>query len=231
MINDHSFHSFSGFIYGVPPRTNEVYNLDVVSTNMETFETGLLKLTLNVTDAPEMPQSSTPFNNVKLKIDNLNIEDIFDAHRIKALKDLFKEKLWPDSEPDLHMTMIYSSLEVGYRRPLQPSEKDGVVLQLGSQANFSKALLDLDRETVPLRNFPSCPRNFKRTSVERYFRDKGFAIDWCAFRLMVLDAKLSSIDTTAIYKELTSPSSLGRVLKMLYKAEKLLHMEALFFSK
>ena len=65
---------------------------------------------------------------------------------------------------------IASSLELGYRRPLRPTEKDGVVLQLGSYANFSKDLLELDRETTPLRVLPSCPRNFKRTSVERYFR-------------------------------------------------------------
>ena len=68
---------------------------------------------------------------------------------------------------------IASSLELGYRRPLRPTEKDGVVLQLGSYANFSKDLLELDRETTPLRVLPSCPRNFKRTSVERYFREKG----------------------------------------------------------
>ena len=62
--------------------------------------------------------------------------------------------------------------------------------------------MNLERETTPLRVLPSCPRNFKRTSVERYFREKGFAIDWCAFRLMTLDNQLSSEDTTAIYKEL-----------------------------
>ena len=75
-------------------------------------------------------------------------------------------------------------------------------LIIGSQANFSQDLLNLERETTPLRVLPSCPRNFKRTSVERYFREKGFAIDWCAFRLMTLDNQLSSEDTTAIYKEL-----------------------------
>ncbi len=57
------------------------------------------------------------------------------------------------------------------------------------------------------RVLPSCPRNFKRTSVERYFREKGFAIDWCAFRLLVLDDNLSSQDTTAIYREVTSERS------------------------
>jgi len=188
----------SGFIYGVPPRANEIYQLSVVATNRETFETGLLNLTINVTATTQ----STAKYNIKLKIDNLNIEDVFDAHRLKNLKNLFKDQFWPQASSDLHMTDIASSLEVGYRRPLMPTERDGVVLQLGSHANFSKDLLLLDRETSPLRVRPSCPRNFKRTSVERYFRDKGFAIDWCAFRLLVLDQKSSSEDTTAIYKEL-----------------------------
>ena len=39
----------TGFIYGVPPRANEIYQLSVVATNRETFETGLLNLTINVT--------------------------------------------------------------------------------------------------------------------------------------------------------------------------------------
>lgn len=65
---------------------------------------------------------------------------------------------------------ISSSLEVGYRRPLIPSLKDGVVLILASASNFSSDLRDLDRETAPLRKLPSCPRDFKRTSVERHFR-------------------------------------------------------------
>jgi hypothetical protein len=39
------------------------------------------------------------------------------------------------------------------------------------------------------------------------FREKGFAVDWCAFRLLILDEEVSSEDTTAIYKEVTIPSS------------------------
>ena len=176
-----------------------------MATNRETFETGLLNLTINVTAS--LNRKGASIYNVKLKIDNLNIEDVFDSHRLKSLKNLFKDRFWPQTSLDLHLTQISSSLEVGYRRPIIPTQKDGVVLQLGSHYNFSKELYLLDRETSPLRVFPSCPRNFKRTSVERYFREKGFAIDWCAFRLLVLDKNLSSEDTTAIYKEITSTDS------------------------
>ncbi len=108
---------------------------------------------------------------------------------------------------------IASSLSVGYRRPLEPSLKDGVVVLLAAAANHSQELLSLDQETSPLRKMPSCPRDFKRTSVERHFRydvqseqqqqqqsqkeketcrimydrAKGFGMDWCEFRLMRLD--------------------------------------------
>ena len=183
-----------------------MFYLDVVATNRDTFETGLLNLVINVSSSQAQADTAAKYT-VKLKIDNLNIEDVFDPHRLQNLKGLFEDKFWPESSTDLHLTSIASSLEKGYRRPLMPTEKDGVVLQLGSRFNFSKQLLLLDRETSPLRVLPSCPRNFKRTSVERYFREKGFAIDWCAFRLMLLDQALSSQDTTAIYNELTSESS------------------------
>ena len=38
------------------------------------------------------------------------------------------------------------------------------------------------RETQPLRRLSSC--SYKRSSVERFFRQAGFAVDWCAFRLL-----------------------------------------------
>ena len=52
-----------------------------------------------------------------------------------------------------------------------------------------------------------------------YTVNKGFAIDWCAFRLLVLDQKSSSEDTTAIYKELghffTTEDPTGLAIKTL----------------
>lgn len=59
-----------------------------------------------------------------------------------------------------------------------------VVLRLGSSADFSHILLDLQEEVRPLsRKMDSC-RGFKRTTVERILRKDGFALDWCAFRLV-----------------------------------------------
>jgi hypothetical protein len=44
--------------------------LDVVATNKDNYETGILKLVINVTAAPN---NASPINSVRLKIDNLNL--------------------------------------------------------------------------------------------------------------------------------------------------------------
>lgn len=59
-----------------------------------------------------------------------------------------------------------------------------MVIRLGSRADFSAELLELQEEVRPLWKLQSCPRDFKRTTVERVFREAGFALDWCSFRLV-----------------------------------------------
>ncbi len=162
----------------------------MVAINKNTYEYGLLRLGINVTE-DEASDHAAEFA-VKLKIDNLNVVDMFDAHRLRNLKALFAKHLWTESESDLHLVYIASAVDLGFRRPLDPALKDGIVVYLGSGANFSQALFDLDQETAVLRGFPACPRDFKRTSVERHFRAKGFALDWCEFRLMTLNHETDS---------------------------------------
>jgi hypothetical protein len=46
-----------------------------------------------------------------LSMGNLMIflqEDIFDSHRLRSLKSIFKQDLWPQSSEDLHLTFIAS---------------------------------------------------------------------------------------------------------------------------
>lgn len=59
-----------------------------------------------------------------------------------------------------------------------------VVIRLGSSTPFSQELNELQEEVKPLWKLRSCPRDFKRTSVERLFREARFALDWCSFRLV-----------------------------------------------
>jgi len=172
----HSSRHKAGLLYGVPPTAGQTI-IQVVATNRHTFETGELLLNIHVETDPIPAQSE-----VQLKIDNLNIEDIFDRHRTERLKEIFKQRFWLESFEDIHLTFADSAIDLGGRRPLKPTHKDGVVVHLGSRSNFSEPLLALDSETQPLRNHETC--SYKRISVERYFRQAGFAVDWCSFRLL-----------------------------------------------
>ena len=54
--------------------------MDVVALNHGTYDTGLLHLVMNITQGGEHEVAN---RCVRLKIDNLNLEDIFDAHRLR----------------------------------------------------------------------------------------------------------------------------------------------------
>lgn len=154
-------------------------NLDVVALNRKTYETRKHILPIHITEKLKPAKYE-----VQLKIDNLNVDDMFDLERMDRLKDVFRKKLWKDSDDDLYVTFLASAIELGARLPVNPTEGEGVVLRIGSRAPLSNELIELQEEVKPLWKVPSCPRDFKRTTVERYFRDAGFNLDWCAFRLV-----------------------------------------------
>ncbi|XP_071446057.1 epsilon-sarcoglycan isoform X2 [Hetaerina americana] len=173
----------SGFLYGVPPRDQSGVELEIVGLDKETYETRRHVVHVNVIEKPDPSRF-----DVALKIDNLNVEDLFDSPRMDRLLDVFRKRLWRESVSDLHLTFLASAVYLGARRPLRPSEEEGVVLRVGSAHPFSVALLELQEEVRPLWKVgPSCPRDFKRTTVDRLFREEGFALDWCAFRLLEED--------------------------------------------
>jgi hypothetical protein len=73
VIYGHTLKNRLGFIYGVPPVANERVILDVVATNKANYETGILKLVINVTSLPNVAGFDNIINSVRLKIDNLNL--------------------------------------------------------------------------------------------------------------------------------------------------------------
>jgi hypothetical protein len=126
-----------------------------------------------------------------------------DKQKQMKLLDIFRKILWPASSLDLHFVELYSALAVGGRRPARQQDGEGyliainkcnnflqkclcyrVFLTLGSNAEFSEVLRELEREVSPLWPLRQCPRDFKKTSSERYFRSKGFLVDWCSFKLV-----------------------------------------------
>ncbi|KAF3425724.1 hypothetical protein E2986_11017 [Frieseomelitta varia] len=159
-------------------RITDNFQLEIVGLNKHTYETRYKVLDMNVLEKENLTKYE-----VHLKIDNLNVEDMFDRNRTEVLLDIFRKRLWKDAA-DLYVTFLASAIELGARLPLKPSEGEGVVIRLGSSMPFSQELNELQEEVKPLWKLPSCPRDFKRTSVERLFREAEFALDWCSFRLV-----------------------------------------------
>ncbi|XP_046828684.1 epsilon-sarcoglycan isoform X2 [Vespa crabro] len=178
----HSKRDHGGFLYGVAPKNQKYFQLEIVGLNKYTYETKYKVLDINVLEK----QNLTRYE-VNLKIDNLNVEDTFGRNRTEKLLDIFRNKLWTTAT-DLYVTFLASAVELGARLPLKPGESEGVVMRLGSSIPFSQELIELQEEVKPLwKLLPSCPRDFKRTSVERLFREAGFLLDWCSFRLIESD--------------------------------------------
>lgn len=170
----------AGFLYGTPPDrlVNTEVNIEIVALNKQNFETR--KIILNLTILEKVPQTK---NLVQMKIDNLNWVHLMDPGRIENLKNIFRNELWPRSRPDLKVIFMESAIKMGARRPLRPQEREGVFVQLGSNANFSERLLELQKEVRPLYKITSC--TYKRTSVQFLFENAGFSgVDWCAFKIV-----------------------------------------------
>ncbi|XP_075220419.1 sarcoglycan alpha isoform X2 [Lycorma delicatula] len=168
----------AGFLYGVPPSKQKDFQVEIIGLNRQNYETKRHVVNMNVIEKSDIAR-----NEVHMKIDNLNLEDMFDIKSLIKIMDVFRVQLWPDSAEDLYVTFLASAIQLGARLPLTPNEGEGVVLRLGSSADFSHVLLDLQEEVRPLRKMYSC-RGFKRTTVERILRKDGFTLDWCAFRLI-----------------------------------------------
>lgn len=90
----------------------------------------------------------------------------------------------------LGVLLVVISREMGQRETkrqrwsVRPLFDFRVVVRLGSTVPFSQELNELQEEVKPLWKMPSCPRDFKRTSVEILFREAEFRLDWCSFRLV-----------------------------------------------
>jgi len=65
-----------------------------------------------------------------MKIDNLNVEDMFDSDRLNQLLDVFRSELWLESKNDLYVTFLASAVHLGARHPLRPNEGEGLVYRV-----------------------------------------------------------------------------------------------------
>ncbi|XP_063993468.1 alpha-sarcoglycan isoform X2 [Diachasmimorpha longicaudata] len=167
-----------GFLYGVAPKNQGNFTLQIVGLSKKTYNTNYKVLEMNVQEN----ENSLKYE-VYLKIDNLRIEDTFNVTTREGLLDLFRREFWVEAR-DLCITYMASAVEEGARLPLDPTEPEGVVLKLGSSAPFSEILMKLAEEVKPLRKKLPCPKEYKRTTKEMLFREAHFYLDWCSFRLI-----------------------------------------------
>lgn len=173
----------SGFVYGTPPAHQPDFTMEFVAVDRNSYDTSHRIMKFIV-----LPRKEPARFHVHLKIDNLSVEDLFEPHYLEDLLSIFRDELWTEATHDLHVSFFGSAVHLGARLPLRPEEKEGVVIFLGSASSFSDSLLRLQNETNPLeklRKLAPCPRDFKRTTVDRLFRQLNFEIDWCAFRLAI----------------------------------------------
>ncbi|XP_053959724.1 epsilon-sarcoglycan isoform X1 [Anastrepha ludens] len=175
----HEYHS--GFLYGTPTDrlADKTVRLDIVALNKQNYETRTAKLSIFV--AQKLPS----LNIIQMKIDNLNWVHLMDPGRVENLRNIFRKDLWPESENDLSVVFMESAVNMGGRLPLRPQQREGVVVHLGSSAQFSSRLKELQEEVRPLYKLTTC--TYKRTSVQKVFENAGFKLDWCAFKTVGAD--------------------------------------------
>ncbi|KAJ8917775.1 hypothetical protein NQ315_010681 [Exocentrus adspersus] len=212
-----------GYLYGVPPKQPDTKTLlEIIALNRKNYETKIEKLNLIISNKIRPARYE-----VIIKIDNLNVEDVLDVDSPIniTLKDIFRKHLWKASEDDLYITFLSSAVELGARKPLIPNKEEGIVVRLGSHEEFSEELLMLQNEVRPLWIYSSCP-NVKRTSVEKIFRDAGFRLDWCFFRLIYnnnsgqnqpgANEKLSSVEESELLHDHWKPVSRSEISQRSY---------------
>lgn len=62
---------------------------------------------------------------IRFKVNNMNVEDMFQKEVISNLMDTFRQNLWPSSKHDLYVTFLASTSDLGYRLPMDPNDTEG----------------------------------------------------------------------------------------------------------
>nr|CAG4646205.1 EOG090X04W0 [Macrothrix elegans] len=200
-----------GFLFGTPNIGLDSVKLDVIASNQVTFDTTAKEVLLEIYKNKEPTTSQ-----ISMKIHNINIEDLMDENVRNKLLDVFRTILWPESQFDLRLVELYSALTVGGRRPARRQDGEGVFLTIGSHSEFSDILRELEREVSPLWPVRNCPRDFKKTSAERFFRPKGFLVDWCSFKLTPQNVSLVPLSSTVSPELDTKTEKIVHHLNSLY---------------
>lgn len=179
-----------GYIYGSPTDdyANKKFDIEIVGLNKQTYETRRIIVPFEIVD------KAPPASKIEMKITNMNWVHLTDMGRVENLKSIFTHDLWPESIADLGIIFMESAIRLGSRVPLKPSNREGVIVHIGSNAALSSRLIELNEEIKPLSKLTTC--TFKKTKVQTVFQNAGFQVDWCAFKI-ITDEPNSSDETTS----------------------------------
>lgn len=181
-----------GYLYGSATEkyANRKIDIEIVGLNKQNYETRRIVIPI------EIIAKAPPINRVEMNITNLNWVHLTDLGRVRNLKGIFTDELWQESADDLSIIFMESAIKFGARLPLKPQNREGVIVHLGSNANFSKRLMELNEEIKPLSKLTTC--TFKKTKVQQIFQNAGFSIDWCAFKIISADDVSNTMTTTNV---------------------------------
>uniref|UniRef100_A0ABD2X162 Epsilon-sarcoglycan n=1 Tax=Trichogramma kaykai TaxID=54128 RepID=A0ABD2X162_9HYME len=144
-----------GYLYGVAPKDQKNFKLEIIALNKKTYETREKTLEVIVSESDVVSKYQ-----IQLKVNSWNVEEMFDLNRTEMLFDIFRQNIWKNAT-DLQLTFLAPAVELGARYPLKPGEGVGTVLRIGSSTQFSSDLQNLEKELEPIiRKFSSC--NFKK---------------------------------------------------------------------
>lgn len=66
-------------------------------------------------------------HEIYLRINNVNIEDMLDVNRQKALIEIFETYFWPESRGKLYITCLVAAEDIGFRLPVNPNDTAGYI--------------------------------------------------------------------------------------------------------
>ncbi|XP_006817594.1 epsilon-sarcoglycan-like, partial [Saccoglossus kowalevskii] len=160
----------TAYLYGTPtPSDIGTASIEIVAFNADTYDTKILAITISV-EENHVPNSYF----VTFNVTNKDVGDMYspDPNSGKMTIDAFVgtvKTIWSDAQ-NLAVADITSSLDAGGRVPI-PGQPTGVVIQIGSQSDFSSGIKNAA--------VSPCEASFQ------IFTDNGFDINWCYFNTTV----------------------------------------------
>ncbi|KAH7644835.1 mitochondrial inner membrane protease atp23 [Dermatophagoides farinae] len=154
-----------GFIYGTPPLNDDGdIDIDLVILNRVTFNTTSYRLKYRILNRDEIYKFQ-----VEMKFFDMDIEDFFNGGMLTTVQDIFANRLWQSGDHNansVYVTQVARPIHVGGRFPLDPSEKECVVIRVGCNHNFTQQLYRLESEVRQIKNRDPCPKHYKATTVD-----------------------------------------------------------------